>query len=145
MIIEKRERNCKIKDVAALNDSRMNAKEQEKIEKYQELRWEVARLWKMKKVEVIPVVVGALGTITNKLCREIDNNDKVRDHIDKQLDIAPTGRICGQADETIAHVVAQCSPLAQNEYKKVRHDNIAAMMPRDLCQKYGFPFAEKKL
>ena len=32
-------------------------------EKYQELRWEVARLWKMNKVEVIPVVVGASGTI----------------------------------------------------------------------------------
>ena len=37
-----------------------------KIEKYQELRWEVASLWKMKKVEVIPMVVGALGTITNR-------------------------------------------------------------------------------
>ena len=44
----------------------MNAKEQEIIEKYQELRWEVARLWKMKKVKVIPVVVGELGTITSK-------------------------------------------------------------------------------
>ena len=66
VIAEKRGRICKIIDVAVLNDSRVNAKEQEKIEKYQELQWEVARLWKMKKVEVIPVVVGALGTITNK-------------------------------------------------------------------------------
>ena len=46
------------------NDSTVNAKEQEKIEKYQELRWEVARLWKMKG-EANPVVVGVLGTITN--------------------------------------------------------------------------------
>ena len=66
MIVEKQERICKIIDVAVPNDSRVNAKEQEKIEKYQELRWEVAKLWKMKKVEVIPVVVGALGTITNR-------------------------------------------------------------------------------
>ena len=66
MIVEKQERICKIIDVAVPIDSRVNAKEQEKIEKYQELRLEVARLRKMKKVEVIPVVVGALGTITNR-------------------------------------------------------------------------------
>ena len=64
MIVVKQKRICKIIDVAVPNDSRVNAKEQEKIEKYQELRWEFPRLWKMK-VEVTPVVVGALGTITN--------------------------------------------------------------------------------
>ena len=66
VIVKMRERICKIIDVAVPNDSRVNAKEQEKIEKYQELRWDVARLWKMKKVEVIPVAVGALQTITNR-------------------------------------------------------------------------------
>ena len=30
---------------------------------YNELKYEIARIWKMKKVEVIPVVVGALGTV----------------------------------------------------------------------------------
>ena len=54
MIVEKQERICKRIDLAVPNDSRVNAKEQEKIEKYQEFRMEVARLWKMKKVEVIP-------------------------------------------------------------------------------------------
>ena len=53
VVVEERERICKIIDVTLPNDSRMNAKEQEKIEKYQELQWQVARLWKMKKVEVI--------------------------------------------------------------------------------------------
>ena len=66
VIVEKRGRICKIIDVAVSNDSRVNAKEQEKIEKYQELRWEVARLGKVNKVEVIPVVVEALGKITNR-------------------------------------------------------------------------------
>ena len=64
-MVEKREKIFKIIDVAVPKDSRVNAKEQEKIEKYQDLRREVAMLWKMKKVEVILVVVGALGTITN--------------------------------------------------------------------------------
>ena len=27
----------------------------------------ISRIWKMKKVEVIPVIIGALGTITKKL------------------------------------------------------------------------------
>ena len=38
VIVEKRESICKIIDVAVAKDSRVNAKEQEKIEKYQELR-----------------------------------------------------------------------------------------------------------
>ena len=66
VIAEKRESICKIIDVAVPNHSRVNAKEQEKIEKYQELRWEVAKLWKMKKVEVISGEVGTLRTITNR-------------------------------------------------------------------------------
>ena len=44
VIAEKRERTCKIIGVAVLNDSWVNAKEQEKIEKYEELRWEFASL-----------------------------------------------------------------------------------------------------
>ena len=66
VIVEKRERICEI-DVAVSDDSRVDAKEQEKVEKYQELQWEVARMWKMKRVKVIPVVVLALGTVTNKI------------------------------------------------------------------------------
>ena len=38
VIVEKGERICKIIDIAVPNDSRVNAKEQEKVEKYQELR-----------------------------------------------------------------------------------------------------------
>ena len=52
----------------------------------------------------------------------------VRHHIDKERDIASTCRICGQEGATIAHVVAQCTPLTQNEKKEsqigqdLRHD-----------------------
>ena len=35
--------------------------------KYQYLAREVKRLWQLKSVKVIPVVVGALGTILKKL------------------------------------------------------------------------------
>ena len=45
-------------------------------------------------------------------------------------------RVCGAADET--HIVSECSKLAQNEYKQVRHDNVAKMLHWRLCKKSGF-------
>ena len=47
-------------------DRRLCDKEQEKIEKYSLLKDKIARLRQMRKVVVIPIVVGALGTITTK-------------------------------------------------------------------------------
>ena len=47
-------------------------------------------------------------------------------------------RVCGAADETVAHIVSECSKIAQNEYKQVRHDNIAKMLHWKLCEKSGF-------
>ena len=41
-------------------------KELEKTEKCQVLKEEVGRIWGMKKVKVIPVVIGALGAISDK-------------------------------------------------------------------------------
>ena len=39
----------------------MKDKELEKLEKYQLLKDEIAKLWRMRKVIVVPVVIGALG------------------------------------------------------------------------------------
>lgn len=36
-----------------------------------------------------------------------------------------------------------CTPLAQKDYKNMRHDKIAAAIHRDLCNNYGFEYAEK--
>ena len=43
------------------------------MEKYSLLKDEIARLWQMKKVVVIPIVVGALGTMTTKFEKYIEN------------------------------------------------------------------------
>ena len=48
-------------------DVRVCVKELEKIDKYKPLKDEIARLWEMQKVTIILVVVGALGAITNRL------------------------------------------------------------------------------
>ena len=37
------------------------------------LKDKIARLWQMKKVVVIPIVVGALGTITTKFEKYIES------------------------------------------------------------------------
>ena len=66
VFVDKKKREIKILDVAVPGDGRVTDKELEKIEKYQLLKEEVGRIWGMKKVKVIPVVIGALGAISDK-------------------------------------------------------------------------------
>ena len=42
--------------------------------------------------------------------------------------------ICGVADETVAHIVSECSNLAQKEHKQVRHDNVTEMLHWNLYE-----------
>ena len=55
---------CVMIDVAIPGDCRIRKKKIEKIEKYQNLKRELKRLWSLRKVEVVPMVVGALGCIS---------------------------------------------------------------------------------
>ena len=66
VFVDKKKREIKILDVAVPGDGRVKDKELEKIEKYLLLKEEVGRIWGMKKVKVIPVVIGALGAISDK-------------------------------------------------------------------------------
>ena len=61
LIIDKSEKNCQIIDVAIPEDGRVAAKEDEKVEKYQDLGREVRKI-RGVRTKVIPIVVGALGT-----------------------------------------------------------------------------------
>ena len=51
------------------NDSGIFEKE-EKIKKYQDLRRKMAKLWSIK-TSVVPIVVIALGTVTNNLGKHL--------------------------------------------------------------------------
>ena len=53
-------------DVAIPGDARVQQKEAEKIEKYSDLRRKLQRLRKVK-AKVVPIVVGALGTVSKSL------------------------------------------------------------------------------
>ena len=62
VVDDKKERSCKMIDFAVPGDSRIEEKEKDKIEKYQELGRELQKIWDVK-VKIIPLVVGSLGAI----------------------------------------------------------------------------------
>ena len=72
IVIDKKERKGLIIDIAVPADVRVEEKEREKVEKYQDLKREIGRLWNLKKVEVVPVVIGALGSVTKEFDRWIE-------------------------------------------------------------------------
>ena len=57
--VDKKRRTCKIIDFAIPGDSRIE-EEKEYIEKYQDLRRKLQKIWNVK-VKIIPLVVGSLG------------------------------------------------------------------------------------
>ena len=62
VLVDKKERSCKIIDFAVPRDSRIEEKEKDKIEKYQDLGRELQKIWNVK-AKIIPLVVGSLGAI----------------------------------------------------------------------------------
>ena len=62
VLVDKKERNCKIIDFAVPGDSRIEEKEKDKIEKYQDLGRELQKIWNVK-LKIIPLVVGSLVAI----------------------------------------------------------------------------------
>ena len=64
VIVNKMEKGKIIIDVAIPGDKRIIDKEKEKIEKYQNLNRQIQRLGNLKKIDVIPVVLGALERVT---------------------------------------------------------------------------------
>ena len=67
VIVNKMEKAAVITDFEILGDQRMIGKEKEKIEKYQNLKREILRLWILKKIDVIPAVLHVLGSIQRTL------------------------------------------------------------------------------
>ena len=53
-------------DITVPDDGRVY-EEREAIEKYQDLGVEIGRPWQLKKVQALPVVVGFLGSVTQRL------------------------------------------------------------------------------
>ena len=72
VVVEKEAKRTWVIDIAVAGDSRVDDKETEKIDKYQDLAREIRKLWKTD-VKVVPIVVGGLGTIPKKLQKHLSN------------------------------------------------------------------------
>ena len=68
IIINQKKRICKIVIFAVPADHRKKLKESEKKDKYLELARELKTQWNMK-VTIIPIVIGAFGTVTKGLSK----------------------------------------------------------------------------
>ena len=62
VVVDKKERSCKIIGFTVPGVSRIEEKEKDKIEKYQELGRELQKIWNVKG-KIIPLVAGSLGAI----------------------------------------------------------------------------------
>ena len=51
-------------------------------------------------------------------------------------------RLCGDRDETINHIISECSKLAQKDYK-ARHDLVGKVINWEMCKKFKFDHANK--
>ena len=65
MIVHKNTNLTQIIDFAIPYDTRVVQKENEKMDRYQDLAREIKKLWDTQ-VEVIPIIIGALGTIPTR-------------------------------------------------------------------------------
>ena len=69
IVIDKKEQKGIIIDIAVPADVRSEEKEKEKVEKYQDLKREIRRSWKLRNVEIVHVVIEALGSVSAEFCR----------------------------------------------------------------------------
>ena len=63
IVIDKKEPKGIIIYISIPADVRVEKNEREEVEKDQELRREIGRSWKLKRLEAVPVVIGALGSV----------------------------------------------------------------------------------
>ena len=94
VIIDKVEKSAIIVDVAIPGDKRIYDKEKEKIEKYQDIKREIQRLWSLRKVSVVPVIVGALGSVTHNFKKFMDQiGIELEIHFAQKTTLLGTARI----------------------------------------------------
>ena len=67
IVANKQERKCTIIAIAVPADKRNCEKENEKVE--------IARMWNMRAVQVVPVIVGSLGRVTKNLSKWLGKLD----------------------------------------------------------------------
>ena len=79
VLIKKKTKKMYIVDIAVPGDTRIKSREQDKVLAYQELKIHLKPLWELQSAKVIPIVIGALGSVTEHLKGYLDELEcKVR-------------------------------------------------------------------
>ena len=105
---KKKKRTCWIVDFAVPYDHKVKLKEGEKRDKYLDLAWELKKLWNMK-VTVIPIVIGALGTVAKGLVQGLEDLEiRGRVEIIQATALLSLGRIQRRILETRGDLLSQC-------------------------------------
>ena len=75
--IDKRDKMSDVIDVKCPFDTRIQKKEKEKVDAYAGLKCGVLKVWRgnVKKVVLWPVTIGALGSVTGRLQKELEKLD----------------------------------------------------------------------
>ena len=82
---------------------------------------------------------------SESLLMAVQNSAMKTNHIKARIDKTQRNnkcRLCGDRDETINHIISECSKLAQKEYK-ARHDRVGKGIHWEMCKKFKFGHANK--
>ena len=73
VLVKKKENTAIIVDVAVPGDCRVGSKETDKIETYQDLKRELKRIWDLRTIKIVPIVVGTLGAVSHNFQDHLDS------------------------------------------------------------------------
>jgi len=76
VVVDKDNKKALLIDIAVPADARVEEKEQEKMDRYQDVASELNSLWKLE-TKVIPIVVGALGLVQKGLEKNLKKLDQM--------------------------------------------------------------------
>ena len=82
---------------------------------------------------------------TESLLMAAQNNAIRTNHIKAKIDKSQQNSKCrlfGDRDETINHIISECSKFAQKEYK-TRHDWVGKVIHWEMCKKFKFDHTNK--
>ena len=84
-------------------------------------------------------------TLTESLLLAAQDNAIRTNHIKARIDNTQQNckcRLCGDGDETINHLISECSKLAQKGYK-ARHNWVCKLIHWEICWKFQFDYTNK--
>ena len=88
----------------------------------------------MYSASLIIIIIIIIIIITAPQDQALRTN-AIKATVEKQ-NLSPLCRMCGEKDESVGHLVGECSKLAQAEYKH-RHDNVARMIHWNIANSSG--------